>query len=659
MSAARRPAGRSPPRRRSAHREAPCPGPDRVAALRALLALGLALLWALLAGRAAAAAEEPGGPGTSPAAASIDCREVRVLPRAERSAWQGGRLLERAEVVLPDRLPLAWRNERVQLRYRLALGPCGARPDTVLWLYRVGGPYRLRIDGAVLLPTLPPIDAAWQGPAAASAVLNGRTPSLFALPDGAREVTLELQTLPYLSAGVVEARLGPAARLVPSHVASFERLPGINDRVAAVALLAGVGVLGLWALRRRDRHLLWFALACLAWGLRGSFYADTPLLLPPRVFEQMVPLLTMLASVALAGATLAWLGRLDARRARIGVALLLVGLAAFVLAESAGRGAPFARVYGFGCGFVLMPWLMGQLWSARSRLGPWRTALMLLAYGLALAGAVHDIGMVLGFSPPGGMTWLLPGFAAMLVCTAGLMAEYALRQLDRAERGNEELERRVAEKSRSLEAGWAERREHERAAERTQERERLLREMHDGLGGQLMTVLRGVERGAMPREQVLESLQDSLDDLRLLMDSADVDRPLPQALGAWRSRWEPRLSCMDIALDWEVDDALDAVTLPPGTTLHLMRTVQEATVNVVKHAQARRVQLSAGRADDGGLWLEVTDDGVGLPAVPAGGRGLANMAARARQIGARLVVGPGPGGRGTAVRLQLPPSPGP
>lgn len=581
------------------------------------------------------------------------CEEGRTVRQAERELWRDGALLAREQVMIPDQLPAAWRDESLRLRYRVDVSACAEVPNAALWLFRVGGPYRLRVDGEPLLPTLPPMP---REAVAARAVLNGRTPSLVSLPVGSRSVEIEIVSLPYLRSGIARAEFGPGERLLPRHADAFAHLPGINDAVSVVALVVAPLAFAAWWWRRQRRQVLWFALCCLAWGLRGLFYADTPLPLPPLLFEQLVPLLTMLASLLLAASTLESIQALGPRRLRIGLSLLLIGLAGFALAGLLGRGALPARAYGFLTGLVLTPWLMLCLWQARAHFGRVQAVVLIGGYGLALGGALHDIAMVLGWTAPDRMSYLLPGFAALLCCTAVLLADYAIRQLDRAERANEELERRVADKSQALEHSYAERREFERSAVRHEERERLLREMHDGLGGQLMTVLRGVERGAMPREQVLAALQDSLDDLRLLMDSADTERPLAEALAAWRSRWEPRLSSLGIALVWEVDEALDPLLLPPDVTLNLMRIVQEATVNIVKHARASEMSLTAGRDAQARVWLRIRDNGVGLASpVPAGTgrRGLVNMAARARQIGADLSVAAAQDGAGVLVALRL------
>jgi len=95
--------------------------------------------------------------------------------------------------------------------------------------------------------------------------------------------------------------------------------------------------------------------------------------------------------------------------------------------------------------------------------------------------------------------------------------------------------------------------------------------------------------------------------------------------------------------------------LPPGTQAALFRIAQEALSNVARHARARRVTVHLGSAN--GPWaaeLSIADDGAGFdPASIAAGRGLANLRARARELGAELRVDSAPG-RGTRIGVRVP-----
>jgi signal transduction histidine kinase len=90
--------------------------------------------------------------------------------------------------------------------------------------------------------------------------------------------------------------------------------------------------------------------------------------------------------------------------------------------------------------------------------------------------------------------------------------------------------------------------------------------------------------------------------------------------------------------------------------LQVMRVVQEAITNVVKHADAATITVRTGEAPDvergPGVFVDVEDDGRGVGPDPAAGRGLAGMRRRAARLGG--VVAVEGTGTGTRVRLWLP-----
>lgn len=87
---------------------------------------------------------------------------------------------------------------------------------------------------------------------------------------------------------------------------------------------------------------------------------------------------------------------------------------------------------------------------------------------------------------------------------------------------------------------------------------------------------------------------------------------------------------------------------------HAFRVGVEAMTNAVRHARAEHVRAVVASYPDR-FCLDVVDDGCGMSADgTAGGSGIRAMHTRAATLGGRLRVGPGPGGRGTAVRLEIP-----
>jgi len=96
--------------------------------------------------------------------------------------------------------------------------------------------------------------------------------------------------------------------------------------------------------------------------------------------------------------------------------------------------------------------------------------------------------------------------------------------------------------------------------------------------------------------------------------------------------------------------------LAPGVREAIFRVAQEGLSNVARHARAGHVRVSLGLIDDQ-LVLTSQDDGCGFASGGASrGMGMANMAARAAEIGGQLEVTSRPGG-GTSVRLAVPSGP--
>jgi signal transduction histidine kinase len=188
------------------------------------------------------------------------------------------------------------------------------------------------------------------------------------------------------------------------------------------------------------------------------------------------------------------------------------------------------------------------------------------------------------------------------------------------------------------------------------ERERLTREMHDGLGGQLVSVLSMVERGQAGQNEVAEAIRRAIDDIRIVIDSLDPSTTiLSTSLGKLRGRLEPLLRRNGIQLNWSVDDVPDLDTFPPESALHVLRIIQEAVTNTLRHAGADRVEVSviSSAADRGQFRLRICDDGHGLsPLMPSGGRGINNIKSRAKELGAEVSIEGT--NSGTRVDLTIP-----
>jgi signal transduction histidine kinase len=271
---------------------------------------------------------------------------------------------------------------------------------------------------------------------------------------------------------------------------------------------------------------------------------------------------------------------------------------------------------------------------------------------------VHDlVGTVIGRLPLGLLSVYMPLLA---IGGAGwIIVSRLVDSLRETDALNRDLEARVAEKHHELAQNYERLRTLERERAVVGERERIMRDMHDGMGGQLISTLAMVEHGTADHESIAEALRQSIDDLRLVIDSLDpADDDLLAVLGMVRSRLEPRLERHGISVRWQVVDIPPVPGFGPEMALQAMRIVQEALTNVVKHAGARTVTVRTGTGPDDqgrrGVFVEILDDGCGMPASPRVGRGLANMRRRAERLGGRLAVRSSSSGTGTSVWLWLP-----
>ena len=228
---------------------------------------------------------------------------------------------------------------------------------------------------------------------------------------------------------------------------------------------------------------------------------------------------------------------------------------------------------------------------------------------------------------------------------------------------NQELHAQYERLLQRLEANEREFRRLGRAVWRVQEdeRRRLARELHDGLGQNLTALkqhLAQVDGDQSPTARAhldaaialcSGALEDTRNLSRLLRPPILDDLGLAPAL-RWLARSFSESSGVETVVELDDLPALDGEL----QTL-LFRIAQEALANAARHAQARSVLLHLARRGDE-LQLQVIDDGKGFePAVASGrgGNGLGGMRERLRLHGGRLELVAAPG-RGTRLRALVP-----
>ena len=219
---------------------------------------------------------------------------------------------------------------------------------------------------------------------------------------------------------------------------------------------------------------------------------------------------------------------------------------------------------------------------------------------------------------------------------------------------------RLREREAELEASHQRLRESEHQQTLIKERQRLMQDMHDGVGSALMGALTAVESGGISEADTAQLLRECIDDIKLTIDSLEpVDNDLLLLLATVRYRLEPRFEQAGITLAWGVEDIPALPSLSPERALHIRRMVQEIFTNIIKHAKADRVRVSVA-ATDAEVVIDIEDNGVGFspqailakPPKGARRRGLANLVTRAAAIGGTIEWVSEPGH--TRVELRLP-----
>jgi signal transduction histidine kinase len=182
---------------------------------------------------------------------------------------------------------------------------------------------------------------------------------------------------------------------------------------------------------------------------------------------------------------------------------------------------------------------------------------------------------------------------------------------------------------------------------REEERRRLRRDLHDGLGPTLASVVLGldaaaglVERDPAGAQRLLAEMKEeasgAVDDIRRLV--YDLRPPALDELGllgAVRQQAE-RMSLRDSGMDVHVTAAGPLPRLGAATEVAAYRIALEAVTNAARHARARHCSVLL--VADGQLRVEVTDDGTGIAAPAQPGVGLAAMQERATEVGGRCTV---------------------
>ncbi|GGA40597.1 sensor histidine kinase [Dyella nitratireducens] len=425
---------------------------------------------------------------------------------------------------------------------------------------------------------------------------------------------------------------------------------------AISAVLGGVFLM-MWLFRRKDTTYGWYALNVLIGAVFEWNYIASDVW--PFSGTDGFEAFNVAVYVAYVCSFAVFLLRYCERRwPRLERILFVLSLLAFACALCApgwvgpSRGpwiAVASLIY-----YIALPTFMIHAWRSRKT----DQRVLALCLIIPMVASVHDI--LLFYELVHDRTYLLALTAPFTLVGMGFVLAYrfsaAMRRVDGF---NTELQTKVdaatTELSTSLE------REHTLALATTRMSERLnlVRDLHDGFGGSLVSAIAALEHPASEQgaKPTIETLKELRDDLRLVIDTTaqDHSRDLAELLGPFRYRWTRRLDAIDIEARWQFE-SLEGLHLSAAQQLDLLRFLQEALTNVMKHSGATCVDVTMRVAEEN-LHVTVQDNGRGFDPViaraNAGGAGLNSLNARAHRLNGAWVLDAEPG-TGATLKLIIP-----
>ncbi len=198
---------------------------------------------------------------------------------------------------------------------------------------------------------------------------------------------------------------------------------------------------------------------------------------------------------------------------------------------------------------------------------------------------------------------------------------------------------------------------------REEERRRLRRDLHDGLGPTLASLSQRIDAASslvtqQPEEAVAllqtikGQMRSTISDLRRLVYA--LRPPVLDEFGlisAIRDHTIPSQQSSGVHISLSAPEELPP--LSAATEVAAFRIVEEALTNVVRHAQAQQCQICLELTGTSELVMTITDNGKGLPQTYQASVGMHSMRERAEELGGRCTVQTRPTG-GTQVSVSLP-----
>jgi signal transduction histidine kinase len=479
---------------------------------------------------------------------------------------------------------------------------------------------------------------------------------------GENQIEVEIYATNRQSNGLSEVVVGPRDVLywkwfMPQLLLQVQTLEVLTWLTMALGVLSLV----VFAVLRKERMYLWFSLACLIGAVSKITIQTVTPALSLDLFDWLVFASRFLFSCTFGLTYLAYFNRERSWHVWSLAAYSILGLWAIWASSSSPKIVSLLYLPLLGLGFVLA--VASIVWARRSGLPS--DKVMALSFVLMPLAGLFDMARLRGASAFTGI-YFLPYTTSI---TLALMGMGMIGRLALALRTTRDLssilQARVDAREAELLSSHRQIVQMEQLRARTDERERILRDMHDGFLSTLALTRTALGCGQTTAQQARQMVTECMDDLRLMLETSSKDEgTLGDVMADFFHRFENRMTGAGIEASLEMQlEGMPALDSP--TLLQMMRIVQEATNNAIRHSGAQKLSIRAlWDQTSHGLTLEIQDDGKGLTEeirVDSTGpqrtrRGLHNMRTRAQAIDAMLEMLSSQAGCCIRLKLQVPTS---
>jgi signal transduction histidine kinase len=613
--------------------------------MKSSLALLCQIVWLLLT-PAMAQSVVPSGlpPVITPSAVDVLVAD-RLFPPPASEAW--------SRVSLPDNwVHRGFNPPRLPVWYRLELEVPADFDRHGAWAVYL--PYLY--DGGQLFLNEKRVAGITEG--SAETRVKWERPHLLALPYGAaygnglnagRNVLHLRLNAPKVgvSLKVPQIQMGPAQVLQAVYEQRLFSIRTVAQFTSAACFATAAFVLFIWWRRRAEVLYGIFGLTALLWGVRTLTFVIEQL--PSAQWDAW-----RLVYQSATGGFVVMMGLFTLRTAeiyrpkleRVLMVYALIGPLVLVLGGN-GSEAWLSSVWTGGFFFVALLIIVMVCMAAWRQRTITAVALM-VSVMVAVIAAGHDYFLLVSapwfarLAPDwvaARMFVLAYAANAVLLVMGSILASRFINALRDLEALNLSLDRRVAEREAVIEQNYQRLVDLEGQRQGAEERQRIMQDMHDGLGAQLFSSLSRAERADMSQQEMSDALRGCIAEMRLAIDSLSTSEDdFAATFSDFRYRWEPQLAALGIASEWHIDIAHDLPKVAPHHTLQVLRVLQEALTNVLKHSRARQVKVRLTSSSTR-LTAAIEDDGIGVQGAPSSsGRGLQNMRTRAGRLGGTVTL---------------------